>query len=105
MIRGAPLDGDVLGERDSSDMGLLRGDPTPPCPLVKSGYPPFARRQPSRAMMRAAARTCGPPDLSCRPPMPSLRIVPLFLAVLASYQSTCRSSAGAGQTPGSGAET
>ena len=37
--------------------------------------------------------------------MPSLRIVPLFLAVLASYQSTCRSSAGAGQTPGSGAET
>ena len=46
MIRGAPLDGDVLGERDSSDMGLLRGDPTPPCPLVKSGYPPLREEAP-----------------------------------------------------------
>jgi protein-disulfide isomerase len=34
--------------------------------------------------------------------MLSLRIVPLFLAALTTYQSTCRSSAGAGQSPGSG---
>jgi len=33
--------------------------------------------------------------------MPSLRIVPLFLAAVTTYQSTCRSSAGAGQSPGS----
>jgi thiol-disulfide isomerase/thioredoxin len=33
--------------------------------------------------------------------MPPLRIVPLFLAAIATYQSTCRSSAGAGQSPGS----
>jgi thiol-disulfide isomerase/thioredoxin len=32
--------------------------------------------------------------------MPAARIVPLFLAVLASYQSTCQSSAGSGQAPG-----
>jgi predicted DsbA family dithiol-disulfide isomerase len=32
--------------------------------------------------------------------MSPLRIVPLFLAALATYQSTCRSTAGAGQTPG-----
>jgi thiol-disulfide isomerase/thioredoxin len=31
-----------------------------------------------------------------------LRLVPLFLAALATYQSTCRSSAGAGQAPGGG---
>ena len=29
------------------------------------------------------------------------RLAPLFLAVLATYQSTCRGSAGAGQSPGS----
>jgi protein-disulfide isomerase len=33
--------------------------------------------------------------------MSPLRIVPLFLVALATYQSTCRSSAGAGQAPGS----
>jgi thiol-disulfide isomerase/thioredoxin len=43
--------------------------------------------------------------LSCRPPMSPLRLVPLFLAGLATYQSTCRSSAGAGQAPGGGSET
>ena len=32
--------------------------------------------------------------------MPTLRIVPLFLAAIATYQSTCRTSAGAGQAPG-----
>jgi thiol-disulfide isomerase/thioredoxin len=31
-----------------------------------------------------------------------LRLVPLFLAALATYESTCRSSAGAGQAPGGG---
>jgi len=40
--------------------------------------------------------------LSCRPPMAPLRLVPLFLAALATYESTCRSSAGAGQAPGGG---
>jgi thiol-disulfide isomerase/thioredoxin len=34
--------------------------------------------------------------------MSSLRLVPLFLAALATYESTCRSSAGAGQAPGGG---
>ena len=34
--------------------------------------------------------------------MAPLRFVPLFLAGLASFQSTCRSSAGAGQPPGGG---
>jgi len=33
--------------------------------------------------------------------MSPLRIVPLFLTAIATYQSTCRSSAGAGQAPGS----
>src|SRR6516225_5961016 len=33
--------------------------------------------------------------------MSPLRIVPLFLVAVATYQSTCRSSAGAGQAPGS----
>jgi len=37
--------------------------------------------------------------------MPAARIVPLFLAVLASYQSTCRSSAGAGQAPGASTDS
>src|SRR5260221_14350615 len=32
--------------------------------------------------------------------MAPLRIVPLFRAALATYQSSCRSTAGAGQTPG-----
>ncbi len=32
--------------------------------------------------------------------MSPLRIAPLFLAALTTYQSTCRNSAGAGQTPG-----
>ncbi|HKQ67713.1 MAG TPA: thioredoxin domain-containing protein [Polyangiaceae bacterium] len=32
--------------------------------------------------------------------MPLTRIAPLFLAALATYQSTCRGSAGAGQAPG-----
>jgi thiol-disulfide isomerase/thioredoxin len=36
--------------------------------------------------------------------MPCARIVPLFLAAFASYQSTCRSSAGAGQAPAGSAE-
>src|SRR5262245_943680 len=34
--------------------------------------------------------------------MSSFGLVPLFLAALATYQSTCRSSAGAGQAPGGG---
>jgi hypothetical protein len=34
--------------------------------------------------------------------MSLIRLVPLFLAALATYESTCRSSAGAGQTPGGG---
>jgi protein-disulfide isomerase len=38
--------------------------------------------------------------------MSLIRLVPLFLAALATYESTCRSSAGAGQAPGGGsAET
>src|SRR5258708_2126079 len=35
--------------------------------------------------------------------MSPLRIVPLFLAALATYTSRCRSTAGAGQTPGNAA--
>jgi protein-disulfide isomerase len=35
--------------------------------------------------------------------MSLIRFVPLFLAALATYESTCRSSAGAGQAPGGGA--
>jgi protein-disulfide isomerase len=34
--------------------------------------------------------------------MSPIRLVPLFLAALATYESTCRSSAGAGQAPGGG---
>jgi thiol-disulfide isomerase/thioredoxin len=34
--------------------------------------------------------------------MSAIRLVPLFLAALATYESTCRSSAGAGQSPGGG---
>ena len=34
--------------------------------------------------------------------MSPLRFVPIFLAAIATYQSTCRSSAGAGQAPGGG---
>ena len=34
--------------------------------------------------------------------MSLIRLVPLFLAALATYESTCRSSAGAGQAPGGG---
>jgi predicted DsbA family dithiol-disulfide isomerase len=37
--------------------------------------------------------------------MSALRFAPLLLAALASYQSTCRSSAGAGQPPAGGADT
>jgi len=37
--------------------------------------------------------------------MSPLRIVPLFLLAAATYQSTCRSSAGAGQSPAGGADT
>ncbi len=37
--------------------------------------------------------------------MQVLRIVPLFLAALATYQSTCRSTAGAGQAPGGASES
>src|SRR5450432_2159313 len=33
--------------------------------------------------------------------MSAARLAPLLLAVLATYQSTCRGSAGAGQAPGS----
>ncbi|HEX9298420.1 MAG TPA: thioredoxin domain-containing protein [Polyangiaceae bacterium] len=36
--------------------------------------------------------------------MHALPIVPLFLAALATYQSTCRSTAGAGQAPGGGSD-
>jgi predicted DsbA family dithiol-disulfide isomerase len=36
--------------------------------------------------------------------MAPLRIAPLFLAALTTYQSTCRSSAGAGQAPGGAAD-
>ncbi|HEY3594739.1 MAG TPA: thioredoxin domain-containing protein [Polyangiaceae bacterium] len=36
--------------------------------------------------------------------MSALRFAPLLLAALASYQSTCRSSAGAGQPPAGGAD-
>jgi protein-disulfide isomerase len=37
--------------------------------------------------------------------MQALRIAPLFLAALATHQSTCRSTAGAGQAPGGGSDS
>jgi len=40
--------------------------------------------------------------LSSLPPMSLIRLAPLFLAALTTFESTCRSSAGAGAAPGGG---